>query len=680
MTAPNQTKPSALPIAIGAHIDLPSLSRWEQKEQKTVPPPSSTLTLTLTLTPPASRSPTPAVTTPSDTHSHISSTSYFPPAPSWHPLDTASSTFRFDSDFERSQSPSLAADNVHIHAREFETAFCRDFYCCGLRLLDLHDLLQHYEECHVRFEEDDEDFVENDSEFFDEDGWSDSDSAPSSPSSTSPDLNSCVVAELGAAANHLHQSFPHNYSAHFLAPRSNPTLTQHPLIHSTHPLYRRPSSSSSASDEAASRNSTVHAFEAFNSSLNTPSKRKAVVSLADIYAEDESDGLGDHSSAFSNAILRSRPNGSSTASDFLGPMAKRQAMELSQRSVAASIYSDMNSAQALEKNHGGPGLFPFHTANTTNITSMTAHPNPASLDPSVYPALNGRMGPIGPLTTTRPLAMNSNNSPYVTAAVDLMRQRDEVFSLMEDLTRTGNTNTSDKPYRCSVLGCDKAYKNPNGLKYHNLHGHCSTSGMGETDSPETKPYVCTFLECGKRYKNLNGLKYHIEHSHPNLTAALRAHQSGLINPQIFGPYPSQAAMTIAAALQAVNSSPMMMAAANAIMTAQAANAANAANAAAAAAVGVAHGEHDAGSVKRGSIQLTGAQGVDAGSVSGAGPGQTNRPAPFSHMQTLGAGVSVATTIVCKPELSPTPENMFGLSAIPNSMFSVVPSADPCAEV
>jgi hypothetical protein len=270
--------------------------------------------------------------------------------------------------------------------------------------------------------------------------------------------------------------------------------------------------------------------------------------------------------------------------------------------------------------------------------------------------------------------MNSNNSPYVTAAVDLMRQRDEVFSLMEDLTRTGNTNTSDKPYRCSVLGCDKAYKNPNGLKYHNLHGHCSTGGMGETDSPETKPYVCTFLECGKRYKNLNGLKYHIEHSHPNLTAALRAHQSGLINPHIFGPYPSQAAMTIAAALQAVNSSPMMMAAANAIMTAQAANAANAANAAAAAAAG----EHDAGSVKGGSIQLTGAQGVDAGLVSGESPGQATRPAPFNPMPVLRGDANVAATTVCKPEQLPTPENMFGLSAIPNSMFSVAPSAVPMA--
>jgi hypothetical protein len=36
-----------------------------------------------------------------------------------------------------------------------EHHFCRDFTCCGQTLGDLHDLLEHYEECHVRFEEDD---------------------------------------------------------------------------------------------------------------------------------------------------------------------------------------------------------------------------------------------------------------------------------------------------------------------------------------------------------------------------------------------------------------------------------------------------------------------------------------------------------------------------------------------
>lgn len=35
-----------------------------------------------------------------------------------------------------------------------EATYCRDFACCGLVLNDLHDLLQHYEECHVSVEED----------------------------------------------------------------------------------------------------------------------------------------------------------------------------------------------------------------------------------------------------------------------------------------------------------------------------------------------------------------------------------------------------------------------------------------------------------------------------------------------------------------------------------------------
>lgn len=73
-------------------------------------------------------------------------------------------------------------------------------------------------------------------------------------------------------------------------------------------------------------------------------------------------------------------------------------------------------------------------------------------------------------------------------------------------------SNADKPYKCSVKGCDKAYKNPNGLKYHNQHGHCNL--LNEDDeNVSSKPYQCTIGECGKRYKNLNGLKYHIEHSH-----------------------------------------------------------------------------------------------------------------------------------------------------------------------
>lgn len=71
----------------------------------------------------------------------------------------------------------------------------------------------------------------------------------------------------------------------------------------------------------------------------------------------------------------------------------------------------------------------------------------------------------------------------------------------------------DKPYKCTVKGCDKAYKNPNGLKYHQMHGHSEEDALSDAERDAQKPYMCTIGYCNKRYKNLNGLKYHIEHSH-----------------------------------------------------------------------------------------------------------------------------------------------------------------------
>ncbi|KAH8596783.1 hypothetical protein B0O99DRAFT_108751 [Bisporella sp. PMI_857] len=88
-----------------------------------------------------------------------------------------------------------------------------------------------------------------------------------------------------------------------------------------------------------------------------------------------------------------------------------------------------------------------------------------------------------------------------------------------------------KPFKCPVIGCEKAYKNQNGLKYHKTHGHLtqqlhenddgtfsivnpetSTPYLGEAGMAKEKPYRCEV--CGKRYKNLNGLKYHRQHSPP----------------------------------------------------------------------------------------------------------------------------------------------------------------------
>ncbi|KAF8846802.1 hypothetical protein BDZ45DRAFT_608409 [Acephala macrosclerotiorum] len=123
----------------------------------------------------------------------------------------------------------------------------------------------------------------------------------------------------------------------------------------------------------------------------------------------------------------------------------------------------------------------------------------------------------------------SNNS-------DLMRAYQQ--QQMMQMNGMGNAQAAalmmgeeHKPFRCPVIGCEKAYKNQNGLKYHKTHGHQTQqlheNGDGtfsivnpETSTPypgtlgmeKEKPYKCDI--CGKRYKNLNGLKYHKQHSPP----------------------------------------------------------------------------------------------------------------------------------------------------------------------
>jgi hypothetical protein len=48
------------------------------------------------------------------------------------------------------------------HFAGLEDKFCKDFTCCGLMLENLHDLLQHFEECHVHVESDGEDDEDDD--------------------------------------------------------------------------------------------------------------------------------------------------------------------------------------------------------------------------------------------------------------------------------------------------------------------------------------------------------------------------------------------------------------------------------------------------------------------------------------------------------------------------------------
>ncbi|KZV83699.1 hypothetical protein EXIGLDRAFT_701137 [Exidia glandulosa HHB12029] len=67
-----------------------------------------------------------------------------------------------------------------------------------------------------------------------------------------------------------------------------------------------------------------------------------------------------------------------------------------------------------------------------------------------------------------------------------------------------------KPFRCPKPGCNKSYKQANGLKYHVTHGQCNFAPK-DPNSDDLKPYSCQG-GCNKRFKNMSGLRYHYQHS------------------------------------------------------------------------------------------------------------------------------------------------------------------------
>ncbi|KAF9372584.1 Transcriptional regulator of ribosomal biogenesis proteins [Podila verticillata] len=442
----------------------------------------------------------------------------------------------FFAPFPYSQSPQHTESNVihdysssprrdNVYQRDLEANYCTNFSCCGLTLGDLHALLQHYEEAHVRFEEDDDSHPVP-AGFTEDDGWS-----------TGSDDTSSSMGRI----NPFSRTQPNN----------NTTSSGSNL-----------SSIANASAAATVAALTAHQQKHTPLSFLNARKKSTSVSLSDIYSEDSGFTPDDAISAFPNSILRTAAQAKeaslankkrdlatfSTSYDTHSPLAKKVSnlptppLQSKAGQTAAAILGGMNA-----KNPESGSV--FSSAKTTQQQDELLNTVTGYLEHAIQQGMLPNCGEVG-------------SPQFLLAAEDLIRKREEIVSMMETIGRSSTSN-ADKPYRCTVSGCDKAYKNPNGLKYHNQHGHSAQPGMSEDERLNARPYRCTFLDCGKCYKNLNGLKYHIEHSHPNLAAALHAHIPGFAT--LDGTNVSQAAIAAAAAIAAVQANPMMMAAANAIM-------------------------------------------------------------------------------------------------------------------
>ncbi|KAF2859344.1 hypothetical protein K470DRAFT_295752 [Piedraia hortae CBS 480.64] len=167
-----------------------------------------------------------------------------------------------------------------------------------------------------------------------------------------------------------------------------------------------------------------------------------------------------------------------------------------------------------------------HASSLSRSSSDTDRPDSASLRLGEIAAQHGTItDPAKRLQGKNGSNASSASSPTANNNNDLAKRMREGPALGMPAPFTEEV----KPFKCPVIGCEKSYKNQNGLKYHRSHGHqkqqlqengdgtmsivdpvTSMPYPGSMGMEKEKPHQCDY--CGKRYKNLNGLKYHRQHN------------------------------------------------------------------------------------------------------------------------------------------------------------------------
>lgn len=424
-----------------------------------------------------------------------------------------------------------------------ESTFCRNFTCCGRELDDLHDLLQHYEECHVRFEDEDEDEVSN---IITDEELETSSMRTDTSASANPSANN---SPLASPAGKMHTTAHGNDRVSELKRSRQLNDPSTPMVVTAAEDLESPSAFDTAVMRSPSTNrGKKRAFGQPNMGSNANPLYRAMMD----------GGVARHPLGMGNVYNPSSPFSTPGSSRAGTPTLDSDGESFFGSSTQPSVFSNLSIRGNNAEDHQLPScappnlFFPSATANASNRPAKRERFN--SENPhSGASAANGAAGTAS--ATASPLPSDANGGEH-------------------------------RPYKCPAPGCDKAYKQMNGLKYHRLHGHCNQNlrnvnngfvmpgsesaqaspvstpqnkdseshapaapdskapteqapdlaafGIHSTNAPSNgadtqrdgpltpskmvaasqpeKTYVCQVGNCDKRYKNLNGLRYHYLHS------------------------------------------------------------------------------------------------------------------------------------------------------------------------
>ncbi|PVV03699.1 hypothetical protein BB560_001821 [Smittium megazygosporum] len=475
--------------------------------------------------------------------------------------------------FSVASSPSSQAESTFsedeycdefFYPRNVEQAMLHNFKCCGLQLGDLHDLLQHYEECHVTFDDDNQlpaicklalyarwGSANSSVSYFCDPPASFSLSDPAFLVESEPDFVECISPDQIQASqainntisSELESSFPENIAS-FPTPSSSTLLED---ISSDSDLTRTNSIAdfsklenvyrSIESDLASSlrkfgqTNSSIGKSNIFSLNFSESSASTSVSNSPTVTPQlgSISNVLPNFSLDFENIIAETTDSSSVLPpsiqinsemykdSQSLFPTSNTKLaipnnLELTFGSSALSLYDDdiisalSNSTDPLFLVNNAALPTECKDLKKSKSSTLIKEQSQVGLDAKSKTKFKAKMGLNAFLKSKLDLSkLQSYAASFEKQNIEAdSNMLGEIYSGSEN----GQSSKEEKPYRCLLNGCNKAYKNPNGLKYHTLHGHCDAEG-----SSVIKPYKCLVPNCPRTYKNMNGLKYHVLHAH-----------------------------------------------------------------------------------------------------------------------------------------------------------------------
>ena len=345
------------------------------------------------------------------------------------------------------QSPSFHSSS---YLPKMEANYMKDYVCCDIRLDSMHELLQHYEEAHAAQPTQTMGRTPKDQQY--------------------PSSRAANATSTAQAVQQQSQVYPQQYAQPPPPPQQQPRQNMAP---NASPMF------SGQSHEQMGTFDGLDDMDMDDSSLGPQTQHQG----SQFQPQPQFGRQQPRGTSVNVNIANAFQGQGLNSAGPVTPHAPQQGYQ--GNPTVSSVNTPTLGTQTL--------------SNNTSTPESSMPGTPAELDPE-FSAQMGNLGidyndlmrpgfDFGKLTMqhangasgtiddpAKRLISKQGNKGYANPALasnnsELAKRVKEAQLLNGLAGATGFVNEEIKPFKCPVIGCEKAYKNQNGLKYHKQHGH-----------------------------------------------------------------------------------------------------------------------------------------------------------------------------------------------------------------